>query len=141
MKKQVKTSSAEPPPVKIQQLRAAPPAPPRIIKRTFTLDHALGDVVVTIKGPAGAAKFASSHTSLSISTDGAPEELPTTRPVRARQAAPARELSGNPHVPGGTIEASLPGDDEGEAARALSPDALDFLNTMEKVEMRRVARE
>ena len=122
----------------LRELRAAPPAPVRMVKRVCILDHPDGEVVVTIKGPAGAAKLRFSHTSISISTAGEPEEqqeiVTRTRPARA--AAPQRQLSGNPEEPGGTITESLPGDDV-----AVDDVAFEFLRSMEKSEMRRAAQE
>lgn len=122
------------------RLRAAAPAAPKIITRKFYLDSPLGEVEVTVKGPAGAAKLTSTHTSIAIVTGDADavEILPERRAPRAA-AKPAPVLSGNPNEPGGTTSDWLPGDDAAaeDAARSLQPDSLSFLRSTEKSILRR----
>lgn len=126
----------------VRRMNAPVSVQPRIITRKFTLDHPLGEVVITMRGPAGAAKLLSSHTSLSISTDGEPDELPSTSTrARSRSVVQTRPLSGDPNEPGGTVEASLDGEDSGDAAQALTPDALSFLRSAEKDLLRRSNQE
>lgn len=116
-------------------------SPPRIIKQPFAL---VGGVKVVITGPEGVVKWESTQESLVIWT-GEATPAANSRPASARRAPAARQPqpSGDPTEPGGTIEESLPGDDEvaERKGRQIEAETFDFLAKGQKAMLSRQQNE
>ena len=153
-KKVTATEAPQPeriPHAEVARLRAAPAIPPKTIKRPFFLDSPLGEVEVTVKGPAGAVKIQSTHNSL-ILTTGEEGISSIAAPVKAlvaqqRRSAPQRVVNADPNEPSGASVGepvdSLPGDDEvaERKAREVESTMFDFLRQGERALMRSVKDE
>jgi hypothetical protein len=78
-------------------IRAVPAVPPKRKKQVFELD---GDVRVTIDFPAGQARWASTHNTVSIATGDA--ALPPTVDARRENGPRSSTYQGRPDIPGGS---------------------------------------
>jgi hypothetical protein len=149
-------SDALPPPTRIEAPRRSVETP-RTVKRVFTLDSALGEVEVTVKGPAGACKLQSTHETLYIST-GSGDSLPVAGPIPKTTVAARRstaqpsssvlknlppELVGDDSIPGAGVSEELPGDDMAAdgTGREIEDTIEAFLAKGEKALMRSVQNE
>lgn len=130
----------------VRQIRAAAAAPAKIVTRTFYLDGPNGEPIeVKVKGAIGSYKLQSTNNALAITSGDERVDLIQTMPAvggserKGRVARREPERSGNAKEPGGTVEESLPGDDDiaEESGRQIERETLDFLRNGEKALMRK----